>query len=71
MFSVLAGCESTGQGWGKETDPKEETGLGDPSLQQKRTPEPGWSGWTGMHTGTTTTTEEVGASAEPGGWPRL
>lgn len=57
MFSVMAGCESMGQGWGKETDPKEETdpteetGLGDPSLQQKRTVEPGWSGWIGMHMG--------------------
>lgn len=39
------GCKSTGQGWGKETDPKEETGLGDPNPQQSSTSEPGWSGW--------------------------
>lgn len=61
------GCESRGQSWGKETDPKERTGLGDPDPQQKSTPEPGWSGWMGMHNGTTR--EEAGASAEPGDSP--
>lgn len=55
------------QGWGKVIDLKEEAGLADPNLQQKSTPGPGWSGWMGMHIGTTTTREEVGASAEPGG----
>lgn len=71
MFGVMARVGEHRTGLGKQTHLTEETSLGHPNPQPKSIPEPGWSGWMEMHISTTTASEEVGASAEPGGWSRL